>query len=45
VAVSLAVLTFVGLRDRGEPPSRPEHEADDDDRSPVGSPRFEPADA
>jgi DHA2 family multidrug resistance protein-like MFS transporter len=44
VAVGLAVLTFIGLRERGDPPSRPERDADGEERLPLGAPRLEPAD-
>jgi DHA2 family multidrug resistance protein-like MFS transporter len=43
VAVGLAVLTYLGLRERGEPPSRPER--DEDERHPARAPRFEPAES
>jgi len=43
VAVSLAVLTFVGLRERDEPPSRSQRN-EDEERYRLGAPRFEPAD-
>jgi DHA2 family multidrug resistance protein-like MFS transporter len=43
VAVALAVLTVVGLREPGEPPSRPER--DEDERHLARAPRFEPAES